>query len=365
MSIDPSTELADVLSHYDLGRLIAHERDRRGTVNTSFFIDMLDGGQERKYFLRRYNPGIRREEILFEHALIDHVVRQQACPVAKVHATRGGGTFLERPRTESADGAFYAVFDYLPGEDRYTWVGPRCTLRETRNAGRLLARFHRATSTLRPAGQRLEPKIVGLLDVIDGLWMEGRAKPKGTAFDDCLAEHFDRIRESIAETRTALREPPAQQMPQVIIHSDFHPGNLKFQGEEISGLVDFDWAKADLRAFDVGLALWYFCVSWEPGRDGRLRLKEVRAFLAAYQAELSGQPGLSPLSEVELDYLPLLINAGNIYVVYWTIRDYFGKEVDPEEYLVYLNHHVAFARWFNRPPNRARMAKMLTGLRRP
>ena len=361
----PDTELNEVLSHYDLGQLAAHERDRRGTVNTSYFIDMLHGGRLRKYFLRRYKLGIRREEILFEHALIGHIFRQQACPVARVHPTRAGETFIHRPDLEAGgQGAFYAVFDYLPGEDRYTWVGPRCTPRETRNAGALLARFHRAVSTLTPPGKRVEPKIVELLDVIDGAWVEGRAKSKGTVFDADLAEHFELIRGCIAETRAALQEPAARAMPEVIIHSDFHPGNLKFEGEAISGLVDFDWAKVDLRAFDLGLALWYFCVSWEPRLDGRLRLGDAQTFLAAYQRELHRQRELPPLSEAELGYLPHLVNAGNIYVIYWTIRDYFGKEVDAQEYRVYLNHHGAFARWFNRPINRANLAAMLAGLPR-
>ncbi len=365
MPHDPTRELVEVMAHYNLGELVRHERDRRGTVNTSYVIETLQDGVRRKYFLRQYKSGIGREDILFEHALIEHACEEGSCPVARVHPTRSGETFFERPPGEGrSTGSFFAVFDFLRGEDRYSWVGPRLPRAETRNAGALLARFHRAASTLHPRGRRGEPKIAPLLDVIDSLWSESHSRSKGSAFDRFLAENHEPVRRSIAETRRALHASAARRLPEVVIHSDYHPGNLKFEGHEISGLVDFDWSKIDWRAFDVGLAVWYFCVSWAGSADGRLRQSEARAFLAAYQRTLLASPGLAPLSKAEIGFLPQMINAGNVYVLYWTLRDYFGKDVDPTEYLVYLRHGVAFARWFDSSRNRDRLAHMLDELPR-
>jgi len=365
MPTDPTPELVEVLSHYSLGELVGQEKDLRGTVNTSFFIEALKDGGRHKYFLRRYKGGVQREEILFEHSLIEHATRQATCPVARVYSTRAGQTFLHLPAPAGGPtGAFYAIFDFLPGEDRYTWVGPRLPRPEMRNAGALLARFHSAASTFKPRGERAEPKIGDLVDVIEALWAECPSKSKQTVFDRFLAAHFELVRRSIAETRLALHKPAARLLPEVVIHSDFHPGNLKFEGHEITGLVDFDWSKVDLRAFDVGLAVWYFCASWEGAADGRLRVGEARVFLTAYQEALLASPGLAPLSVAEIGYLPHMINAGNIYVIYWTLRDYFGKDVDPEEYLVYLRHGVAFARWFSARGNREKLGRMLDELPR-
>ncbi len=358
MTTDDLPVLRAVLAAYDLGELSATVRDERGTVNTSFFIDTLRAGRRQRYFLRRYKPGIRHEEIVFEHALIQHLTARGTCPVARVHVTREGTTVVQR------DGDFYAIFDYLPGEDRYTWVGPRCSARELRASGRLLAQFHSDLATFTPPGQRAEPKIVELLDVIDRVWAECRARSTGTVFDRYLAEHYDEVRKCIAETSGVLHRA-AGSLPEAIIHSDYHPGNLKFDGQAISGLVDFDWAKIDLRAFDVGLAVWYFCASWEGRADGRLRLNDARTFLEGYQRELMDQSGIGPLTDAELKVLPHLIQAGNIYVLYWSLRDYLGKPVDPHEYLSYLRHSVAFARWFNRPVNRQRLERLLRGIPRP
>ncbi len=135
------------------------------------------------------------------------------------------------------------------------------------------------------------------------------------------------LRSPPASTRplATLKSSGAQELPESIIHSDYHPGNLKFVGDEVSGLVDFDWAKLDLRAFDVGLALWYFCASWEAGSDGALRLDDLTAFVSSYQGALEGEGQPGPLSARELALLPDLIQAGNVYILYWTIRDYYGR----------------------------------------
>ena len=161
---DDDPELRAVLAAYDVGELDTSARDLRGTVNTSFFIDTLKDGRRGRYFLRRYKPTIQRDEIRFEHALIRHLTEHGECPVARVHATRDGSTVVER------GGAFYALFDYLPGEDRYTWVRPRCTLAELHASGRLLAQFHSDVATFRPPGHREEPRILRLLTIITREW---------------------------------------------------------------------------------------------------------------------------------------------------------------------------------------------------
>lgn len=358
MTDDGLSELRTVLAAYDLGELDRSVRDRRGTVNTSFFIDTLKGGQRRRFFLRRYKPSIQREEIRFEHALINHVADKGHCPVARPHPTRDGHTVLER------GGAYYAIFDYLPGEDRYTWVGPRCSSSELRAAGRLLAQFHSDVATFRAPGRRAEPRTLRLLTVIGRAWERARRRPPTDAYLAYAHEHAGDVRASLAKTSDVLRRVAAD-LPKVIIHSDFHPGNLKFEGATISGLVDFDWAKTDVRLFDVALAVWYFCASWEGRADGRLRLPEVGAFLGAYQQRLAEPADLPPLSHTELEVFPEMINAGSLYVLYWGLSDYLSKPVDPAEYLIYLRHSVATSRWLSRPKNRRRLMQVVRRAARP
>ena len=57
-----------------------------------------------------------------------------------------------------------------------------------------------------------------------------------------------------------------------------------------------------------------------------------------------------------------MINASNLYVLNWTILDFYGKDVDPQEYMIYLRHHVNFLRWFEDRDNFARLEKITRDL---
>jgi homoserine kinase type II len=360
MQDEPSVDLPRVLAYYDLGELQSQSRDRRGTVNTSFVIELLKGGRLEPFFLRRYRQGIAEEEIQFEHALIGHVSQIGSCPIARVNPTRQGRTYVRLPMDAAGQSsAYFALFDFLPGEDRYTWVGPRCTQGELHSAGALLARFHAAVRGFRPPGRRLESRILDLLPEIAEKWAAAPSLSKGTVFDACVEGCFAELGDAIDGTVAALEAAGARDLPELIIHSDFHPGNLKFIGEAISGLVDFDWSKLDLRAFDVGLALWYFSASWESASDGALRLNDLQAFLSRYQRALGDPHQLPPLTAEELRSLPDLIQAGNLYVLYWTVRDFYARDVDPAEYLIYLEHSLHSARWLLSPGNRRQLEAAL------
>jgi homoserine kinase type II len=254
-------------------------------------------------------------------------------------------------RYEDGKNIFYTIFEFLTGDDRYTWVGPKCNDKDLKGAARVLARFHNAVSDLIPEGRKSESRINDLLPETASLVDRCAGKAGTTVFDTYLLENSQLIQETIQLVQRITEENEYRGLPQQVIHCDFHPGNLKFQDDSITGLFDFDWSKVDVRCFDVALAIFYFCVSWEGEQDGVAQLDKVALFLDSYQNELRSAPGVGPLSDVELKYLPHLISAGNIYVVNWTIRDFYSAEVDPDEYLVYLQHHVRFMKWLQSREN--------------
>ncbi len=366
ISADTERELEDVLAEYDLGSLAESEKNTRGFVNTAFAITTLRSGVRRRYFVRKYRAGIREEELRFEHSLIEHLSADGRCPVARLHKTLAGSTYLRRVHGQGeTDEAFYAIFDLLPGEDRYTWVGPRCTDSELKSSASTLAQFHQAVAGFTPSGRMVEPKIIDLLPMIGEFWSTCPARSKGNAFDALILRAQGLVMSSINSVRVRLSEPEASRMPQIVIHCDFHPGNLMFEGERVSGLFDFNWSKMDWRALDVALALWYFCASWEASEDGRLRLDKAAMFLDAYQRSMSEGTGASKLDSRELAYLPDLIQAANLYVLHWGVFDYFNKKVDPAEYLVYLQHGVRFTTWFDSPGTRRLLEEMCGSLNPP
>ncbi len=345
--------------HYDLGELVDYEKLLLGYVNVSYVVELRAGGEVKRFFVRRYKRGIEAEEIEFEHSVIRHLVENRFELVARVLPTRNGKSYVELDEGDGPEPVYYAVFDYLTGEDRYTWVNPRCQEWELKGAAIVLARFHSAVFDLSPAGKRHEPKIIDLLPRIADHIQVYSKRAGETAFDTYYLEHLGFTLDAIRRTHDALNE--YKEVVQQVIHCDFHPGNLKFQGKEITGLFDFDWSKVDARCFDVALALFYFCTSWEGPRAGELRLDEVGDFLAAYQDALDGKHQAGPLNEVELSALPHMITASSLYVLTWSLLDFYRKQVDPGEYLIYLRHSVRLIEWLEDEHNWRRLVHVIAG----
>lgn len=338
-------ELRDVLARYDIGELIAYRQLHRGYVNVSYIIETAAKGQRRAYFVRKYKEGTTEPEIRFEHSLIDHLVAEGFELVAALIPTEDGGTYVKRGVAGDGEPLFYTVFEFLPGEDRYTWDNPSCTDEELRNAAAVFAEYHAVVDGLKPDGQRSEPCIGSLLPVIADRVEEQLPVVGASVFDAYLSEYGDLVLEEIERITAAIRDKECGELPQLVIHGDYHPGNLKFQDSRVTGLFDFDWSKIDLRCFDVGLALNYFCTSWEPEANGAFRLGPAAVFLDAYQRALTGAAGVGPLSRAELACLPHMLAASNLYVLNWTLEDFYSRDVDPQEYLRYLRHHIGLIGW--------------------
>ena len=344
-----------ISNHYDLGKLVDFEQLFLGYCNISYIILLEKDDKKKRFFLRRYRQGITEETIVFEHSVISHLTEKNFHLIAGIIPTKDGKTYIQR--CENGENIFYTIFEYLKGDDKYTWVNPRCSDGDLKGAAVLLARFHNAVSDLIPEGRKHEAKIKDLIPETASLIERCAQKAGTTVFDTYLLENTHLIQETIQYIQRITEENEYKGLPQQVIHCDYHPGNLKFQNESITGLFDFDWSKVDVRCFDVALAMFYFCVSWEGDQDGVAQLDKVTLFLNSYQNELRCTLGVRPLSDVELKFLPYLISAANIFVVNWTIRDFYSAEVDPSEYLIYLQHHVRFMKWLENRENRGQLER--------
>ena len=351
MDADATSHLIDILStYYNIGELADYEQLQLGFVNVSYIIETVINGEKHRYFLRQYKKGIKEEEIEFEHSVIKHLVNKCFDLVARVINTRDGKTYIKR-LDSGGEPIFFAVFDFLPGDDKYTWVNPDCNEETLKQSAVVLAQYHNAVYDLIPEGKRYESKIIDLLPGIAQTAARCAQKAGTTAFDIFFLENLQLILEAIERRISAIDKKESEALLHLVIHCDYHPGNLKFQNGAIIGLFDFDWSKLDARCFDVAHALMYFCTAWEGENDGNLQLNKVATFLNAYQNTLEDSGGLDPMNGVELETLPHMISASILYVLNWTISDFYAKEADPLVYLVYLRHGVRSINWFEKSYN--------------
>jgi len=340
-----SSQLAEVVdADYDLGDVVRVEQIFGGFENLSFAVITRDGDGERRNFVRKYKYGTVEREIRYEHALVRHIRDKGFELPARVFETRAGDTLVKREELLGAERVerFFAVYEMLTGEDKYTWTANRCTDAEYEDGARILARFHQAAADFEPGDlNREQPPIMDYLATMPGTFNGYAAATKGTKYDHYFLSRLPGILAAI--DRGLALAPELEMLPRCPTFCDYHPGNLKWRDGHGVGLFDFDWTKLDYRLFDIAIGIVYFCTSWADKDDGELRLDKAEIFLKAYQDEASRADVPGPVTDGELAALPRMLAIAALYVVSWDIVAYYiDRDPNEDEYLFFLEHNVAF-----------------------
>lgn len=338
-----------VHDHYDIGEIKDVYEIFGGYVNKSFGIYAIKAGKKHAYFIRKYKKGIKENEIKLEHAIIDCAIENGLDIAAGLIHAKDGKTYVKL--SEDSDGeereSYFAIYEFLPGEDKYTWDNPTLNDEEYASSAEVLAIFHNATKDFDPQGlERVEPKIMELITLLPDIFKEFATRDLNNKYHDYYLKNLDEILEEMERVITLIPAEDVKKMPMNPIHCDIHPGNLKFKDNKAVGIFDFDWAKIDLRLFDVCEALLYFCSSWEEETDGKLLLSKCAIFLNAYQNKLKELGGLEPLNETELKHLPDMLAIANVYLYNWCVPAYYADPtLNVYEYKTYLSHHLKLTRY--------------------
>ena len=333
--------------HYDVGKLIRQELNGRGYDNDSYEIEVLHQGKKCRYFLRRYSTGTSEEKVRFQHALLKELEERRFALSPRCIPTRDGATYVEIDRSlkNKALKDYIAVFSFLPGKDKYKWNTPLCSDKELKNSAKIFALYHNAIYGWQGIEGWRERSSVEAIHLMALKWQAYAGKAAESPFEEFFLTQLDDL---LGRLENIPPEEKCTAMPRLAVHGDYHPGNLKFRDGKVSGVLDFGWSKIDARCFDVGLAILYFCTSWDADTDGNLQLDRVDKFLGAYQETTKKNKTVGPLDRLELGPLPQMIQIGNSIVIDWILSEYYGGNPDPQEYLKYLKHCVSLNLWLDR-----------------
>lgn len=332
---------------YDIGTVTDVQEIFGGFTNRSFRIQVCREGGKGTYLARKYKENTAAEEILFEHALINHTIQNGLTIGAGIVKNRQGSTYVQAPKSNCT----FAIYEYLEGEDKYTWNTPDLSDTEYQNAARVLAVFHNAVRNFDPMGlQRKEPPILKLWPTFPEKFKKLAKQNRPGKLVPYFREQLPSILDIITINPFGMAE--AVGMPVIPTHYDYHPGNLKWAGEEVVGIFDFDWTKIDLRLFDVCMAVVYFCSSWVGNRDGELRMDKCGIFLRSYQHRLKELNGLESVSPAEREAFPKMLAIANIYLLHWGVSTFLEREeARDDEYQTFLKHSVRVMRWISTHPS--------------
>jgi homoserine kinase type II len=300
-------ELATLLADFDLGAALSFKGIAEGVENSNFLLETETG----RYFLTVYEKRVRETDLPFFLGLM-RWLGQHGFPSAMPIADRQG-EILKRVRGKPC-----ALVSFLSGLSVRRPGVPHC-----REAGMSLAQLHLAGAGFpmrreNDLGQpHWAPMFAGLTAQADAL-KPGLAAVIGRDLDHLAAAW-------------------PKDLPQGVIHADYFPDNVFFQGGKFAAAFDFYFACTDALAYDVAVALNAWC--FEP--DGSFNITAARALVAGYES-------LRPLSEAERSALPVLAHGAAMRFFLTRLHDWRAtpagalvKPKDPLEYERKLAVHRA------------------------
>jgi 3-dehydroquinate synthase/2-deoxy-scyllo-inosose synthase len=244
-------------------------------------VHWIASGPDGQHVLRCYRADRDAAAIAYEFAVIGHLAGK-GWPVAE---PVGANTCW--------NGRTFALFPRLPGatSSRARERGPGQERR-----GDLLARLHNDLSDLAPGQRSGWRRLDEFITVA--------AEPLIRAAEARLPDPWLRttfVRHTV-KTRRDLADCPTD-LPRTVVHGDFVPWNLLWRRGQLTGVIDFDDARWDLRATDVALARRRDRDGVVAGYHRRARLADEelallaplwRAYTLMFVADLLRAPVLTP-----------------------------------------------------------------------
>lgn len=268
-------ELTAWLSRYEVGPVRELKGIAAGIENTNYFVTTEQG----RYVLTLFER-LAAADLPFYLNLMTHLAgRGIPCPLPI--ASRSGETMAD------FKGKPAALFTRLQGA---TLTQPNT--RHCAAVGAVLADMH----------------------IAGGDYAGGLENPRGPKWWNQTAPQIMGFLDADAQTllQSELKFQAAHRssdLPRGPIHADLFRDNVLFEGETLTGTLDFYFAGIDAWLFDVAVTLNDWCVDAE----GRLERERAQAFLRAYHAR-------RPLDETEREAWPVMLRAAALR--FWVSRLY-------------------------------------------
>lgn len=220
-----------------------------GTKNQNYRLETNDGS----YFLRvRHEAFSNRDAIQFDHELMQHLQRKGIGAPNPVRPPTG-------PTWLDWQNQIIELFPFIEAGAAFQQM----SLDQLAHAGRALGAFHQAVRDFQPSvakpAFRIDPPE--LAEARIRALISNRNHPE----DQRLAAY---VLGQLALAKKHLPDEAFFNLPCLIIHGDFHPGNVKFLGNQVAGFFDLDWASWQPRLFDIAYGLLFFAAIRATEIDG-------------------------------------------------------------------------------------------------
>ncbi len=310
-----ANHLADA---YALGALSFAVGIAQGVENTNYLVATTnENGAEIKHILTLYEKRVNTGELPFFLELMQYAaLHGVSCPQPIV---RRDGTLFGL-----CEGKQAALVSFVQGKSRSILHNQHVAsvggaLAELHNATQGFSR-HRANALSLDGWRAVHQRIAGKLDEIQ------------PGLEALVVNELEYL---------SQQWPTFSGLPRGVIHADLFPDNVFFEGDDVSGIIDFYFACDDMLAYDVAITINSWCFE----RGGEFNLTKAKLLLSNYQKKRS-------LSDIETAALPTLLRGAALRFLLTRAHDWLHHDAsalvtakDPLEYAVKLKFFQSNTSW--------------------
>jgi len=286
--------LKEIISNYNIDNVESFKEFEKGEEN----VNILVKTKSRKYVLRIYNTKRTEEQILFELSLIDYLYKKKF-PIPAIIPTSFNKWFLKYKNH------FVVLFSYVEGD---TITFSKLNDNQLSDVAYNLSLMHKLLDNFSPLGNKKREEM---------FWFDMEFDIQGKIFpliinDPEFSEIKDLIR-SLQHDLLLMKKKLSQLRVKIcFVHNDFQDGNMKFVGDKMKGIFDFDDCCPGAIVSDVAIAINNFCFD-----DQKLNKRKFNLFIKNYEKNIR-------LSDNEKkSIIPLMIHV-NSFSIHNAIRLWYS-----------------------------------------
>lgn len=339
-----------VEENYDFGKVLSLERLTGGLNNDSWKGIVEKDGKQQKVFVRIWAPRKEDYEIIYESGLMQHLKKKGMKTNAQFLLSKTGELYVPvylKPGVRQ----YLVLQEWLDGEDAYFWAESSPKLKALKSAIRAVAQLHGYADDYCP------PEGVNCKEPIFRIQLKHHAQDFDFWTHELAKDHFkqhvaqymltqlDYVKKMISWTDELWKNE--DDLPVCNIHTDTHLGNFKFVDDEVTAIFDFDWAKRDVRLYDIAMACVTFCTSWYYDKHAEINMEYMKEILCEYNREIiRTKASIGQMRESEARLLPIMMIGTNLYIMRDLLRQiYENRELSDFEYLYFMLHQVECFQW--------------------
>ncbi len=282
------SDFSTLISQFNVGAFISSQAIESGIENTNYFVvtNNLDNSQE------------------FVFTLFEEIPTQDLLPYLKLLRLLNDKDIKVAPPIELFDGSFYGEFKTKPFILSPRLLGKHLhkpSRNQTQQVAQELARIH-----------SLPLQDIDLSKGIRSFkWLNQLLNRSSSSLINSTFEYLSSTLHEFIDM--------SNEFPEVIIHGDLFRDNVIFNGDTLSGIIDFFNASKGLAIFDLAILIndWAVYPNFELNR-------EITEFIIARYEEIR------PLTQQERKALPLSLKVAAMR--FWISRLQNPSTKKPEEF---------------------------------